>query len=146
MCDLCNTDEFLAQFIGKKGPFVKGENVDIVTGATFTSEGIINAVNSLFPAEEAPAAAPLTAAAVGFAGKDVGVSVVLNEDGTIGALTIDNSQQVPPVCDLCNTDEFLGQFIGKKGPFVKGENVDIVTGATFTSEGIINAVNSLFAE
>ncbi|MBR2717872.1 MAG: FMN-binding protein [Clostridia bacterium] len=144
VCDLVDTDAFKGQFIGKKGPF---ENIDIVTGATFTSEGVIAAVNSLFPAEEVKeeakeeAAAELTAAAPGFAGADVGVTVTLNEDGTIATLTIDNSQQVPPVCDLVDTDAFKGQFIGKKGPF---EGVDIVTGATFTSEGVIAAVNSLF--
>ncbi|MBQ7139478.1 MAG: FMN-binding protein, partial [Clostridia bacterium] len=145
----CAEDEaYLAQFVGKKATPDLGEGIDALSGATVTSNAVIEAANAAIGVAveevEIPAAAPLTAAAVGFAGKDVGVSVVLNEDGTIGALTIDNSQQVPPVCDLCNTDEFLGQFIGKKGPFVKGENVDIVTGATFTSEGIINAVNSLF--
>ena len=118
-----------------------------MTGATFTSEGVIAAVNSLFPAEEVKeeakeeAAAELTAAAPGFAGADVGVTVTLDAEGNIATLTIDNSQQVPPVCDLVDTDAFKGQFIGKKGPF---ENIDIVTGATFTSEGVIEALNSLF--
>ncbi len=146
VCDLCNSEAFLGQFIGKKGPFT----ADVVAGATFTSEGIINALNSLFPAEEAPAAdepvveAPaaegLTASAAGFNGADVGVNVTLNEDGTIATLSLDLSKQLPPVCDLCNSEAFLGQFIGKKGPFT----ADVVAGATFTSEGIINALNSLF--
>ena len=92
---------------------------------------------------DAPAAEELTAAAPGFAGKDVGVAVTLNEDGTIATLTLDLTQQAPPVCDLCNSEDFLNQFIGKQGPFVKGE-IDIVTGATFTSEGIIEALNKLF--
>ncbi|MBQ7306453.1 MAG: FMN-binding protein, partial [Clostridia bacterium] len=150
VCDMCNSEDFLNQFIGKKGPFVKGEGVDIVTGATFTSEGVIAALNTLFPEEEkveevaAPAAEELTAAAPGFVGKDVGVAVTLNADGTIATLTFDLSKQVPPVCDLCDTEAFKAQFIGKKGPFVKGEGVDVVTGATFTSEGIIEALNKLF--
>ena len=137
VCDLCNGEAFLNQFIGKKGPFT---DADIVAGATFTSEGVINALNSLFPAEEAPADV-LTAAAAGFAGADVGVNVTLNEDGTIATLTLDLSKQLPPVCDLCNGEAFLNQFIGKKGPFT---DADIVAGATFTSEGVINALNSLF--
>ncbi len=153
VCDLCNSEDFLNQFIGKKGPFVKGKGVDIVTGATFTSEGVIAALNTLFPEEEkveeevaASAVEELTAAAPGFVGKDVGVAVTLNEDGTIATLTLDLTQQAPPVCDLCNGEDFLNQFIGKKGPFVKGEGVDIVTGATFTSEGVIAALNTLFPE
>ena len=137
VCDMCNGEAFLNQFIGKKGPFT---DADIVAGATFTSEGVINALNSLFPAEEAPADV-LTAAAAGFAGADVGVNVTLNEDGTIATLTLDLSKQLPPVCDMCNGEAFLNQFIGKKGPFT---DADIVAGATFTSEGVINALNSLF--
>ncbi len=140
VCDMVNTEEFLNQFIGKTGPFVQGENVDIVSGATFTSEGVINALNSLYEA----AGDSVTVSAPGFNSADVGVTVTLNEDGTIAAITLDLSQQLPPVCDMVNTEEFLNQFIGKTGPFVQGENVDIVSGATFTSEGVINALNSLY--
>ena len=149
VCDMCNSEDFLNQFIGKKGPFVKGEGVDIVTGATFTSEGVIAALNTLFPEEEkveevAAPAEEQTAAAPGFLDSEVGVTATLNADGTIATLTFDLSKQVPPMCDLCDTEAFKAQFIGKKGPFVKGEGVDIVTGATFTSEGIIEALNKLF--
>ena len=41
------------------------------------------------------------------------------------------------------TDDFLGQFIGQKGPF---ENVEVVSGATLTSDGIMMALNKLFAD
>ena len=115
-----------------------------MTGATFTSNGIIEALNKLFPAEEAaPAAeaAVLTAKGVGFVDEYVTVNVTLNEDGTIATLAFDLSEQMEPVCNLVDTDEFKAQFIGKKGPF---ENADIVTGATFTSNGIIEALNKLF--
>ncbi|MBQ3485780.1 MAG: FMN-binding protein, partial [Clostridia bacterium] len=147
-CDLVLAEEFVNQFIGKKGPFVKGENVDGVTGATFTSDGVIAALNKLFPAEEAveeaPAAEVLKSSAVGFVGEDVRVNVTLDAEGAIATLEIDVSDQVPPACDLVLAEEFVNQFIGKKGPFVKGENVDGVTGATFTSDGVIAALNKLF--
>ena len=134
----CTEEAFLSQFIGKKGPF---EGVEVVSGATFTSNAVINAVNSLFEAnEQAPGAEQVTTAAPGFMGADVGVTVTLNEDGTIAAIEIDNSKQVPPVCDMVNTETFLNQFIGKKGPFT----ADVVAGATFTSQGVIDALNSLF--
>ena len=132
----CTEEAFLSQFIGKKGPF---EAVDAVAGATFTSNAVFNAVNELFAQEEA-AGNQMTAAAPGFMGADVGVTITLNEDGTIAAITIDNSKQVPPVCDMVNTDAFLNQFIGKKGPFT----ADTVAGATFTSQGVIDALNSMF--
>ena len=146
VCDMCDTEEFKAQFIGQSGPFVKGENVDIVSGATYTSEGIIAAVNKILESAAAPAGDTRTAAAPGFMDADVGVTAVMNADGTIAELTFDMSQQMPPVCDMCDTEEFKAQFIGKTGPFVKGENVDIVSGATYTSEGIIAAVNQLLEE
>ncbi len=105
-------------------------------------------MNSLFteeaaPAEETPADEnALTASAPGFAGKDVGVTVTLNEDGTIATIKADMSQQVPPICDMCD-EAWLNQFVGKKGPFT---DIDVVASATYTSQGIIDAVNSLFTE
>ena len=130
----CGEDEaFLSQFIGKTAPV----EVDTLTGATVTSKAVIEAVNA---ALTAPAAETMTASAPGFMGADVGVTITLNEDGTIAAIAIDNSQQVPPVCDMVNTDAFLNQFIGKKGPFT----ADVVAGATFTSQGVIDALNSMF--
>ena len=134
----CTEEAFLSQFIGKKGPFT----ADVVTGATFTSNAVINAVNSLFPAEEAaPAAETLTASAKGLL-SDVKVSITLNADGTIATMTVDASGETQAIAKPCTEEAFLSQFIGKKGPFT----ADVVTGATFTSNAVINAVNSLFGE
>ena len=143
-CNFVLKDEFINQFIGKKGPFVVGEGIDVATAATFSSNGAIAALNKLFPAEEeAPATETLTAKGAGF-GDGVVVTVTLNEDGTIATLDIDVSGEVPPICNNILVDTFVNQFIGKKGPFVAGENVDIVSGATFSSNGVIEALNSLF--
>ena len=133
----CTEEAFLSQFIGKKGPFT----ADVVTGATFTSNAVINAVNSLFPAEEAaaPAGETLTASAKGLL-SDVKVTITLNEDGTIATMTVDASGETQAIAKPCTEEAFLNQFIGKKGPFT----ADVVTGATFTSNAVINAVNSLF--
>ena len=134
----CTEEAFLSQFIGKKGPFADAE---VVSGATFTSNAVINAVNSLFPAEEeAPAAEGLTASAKGLL-SDVTVTVTLNEDGTIATMTVDASGETAAIATPCTEEAFLSQFIGKKGPFADAE---VVSGATFTSNAVINAVNSLF--
>ena len=116
-----------------------------------TSNGIIDALNKLFPVEtveETPAVETLTATAPGFAmgdmGGDVTVAVTLNEDGTIATLTVDVANQTPGIGDKCADEAWLGQFIGKKGPFVAGEGVDVITGSTMTSNGIIDALNKLF--
>nr|MBR4281833.1 FMN-binding protein [Clostridia bacterium] len=134
----CTEEAFLSQFIGKKGPFT----AEVVAGATFTSNAVINAVNSLFPAEEtAPAAEELTASAKGLL-SEVKVTVTLNADGTIATMVVDASGETAAIATPCTEEAFLSQFIGKKGPFT----ADVVAGATFTSNAVINAVNSLFAE
>ncbi len=134
----CTEEAFLSQFIGKKGPF---EGAEVVTGATFTSNAVINAVNSLFPAEEAaPAAEELTASAKGLL-SDVKVTITLNADGTIATMVVDASGETAAIAAPCTEEAFLSQFVGKKGPF---EGAEVVSGATFTSNAVINAVNSLF--
>ncbi len=138
----CGEDEaFRTQFIGKTAPLTLGTDIEALSGATVTSTAVVEAVNA---AVTAPVSAPagFTAYAPGYAGQDVGVTLTLNEDG-IETITLDLSMQAPPVCDLCNTEEFLSQFIGKMGPFALGENVEAVSGATFTSEGIVIAVNTI---
>ena len=136
----CTEDAFLAQFIGKAGPF---EGAEIVSGATFTSNAVINAVNSMFPAEEetaAPAADTKTASAKGLL-SDVKVTATFNADGTIATMTVDASGETEAIAKPCTEEAFLAQFIGKAGPF---EGAEVVSGATFTSNAVINAVNSMF--
>ena len=41
-------EAFIAQFIGKAGPFTLGEGIDAVTGATGSSASAVEAVNALF--------------------------------------------------------------------------------------------------
>ena len=151
--DKCADEAWLGQFIGKKGPFVAGENgIDIITGSTMTSNGIIEALNSLFSAEEAteepavevgPVVETKTAKAEGFMDYVV-VTAGLTAEGTIATLEIDVSNELPPACDLVLADSFINQFIGKKGPFVVGEGIDVASGATYSSNGAIAALNSLF--
>ena len=142
----CGEDEaFLTQFIGKTAPVT----VDVLAGATVTSNAVIDAVNSVFPTqdmstgtEEAPVATELTASAKGLL-SDVKVTVTLNADGTIATMVVDASGETQAIAAPCTEEAFLSQFIGKAGPF---ENADVVSGATFTSNAVINAVNSLFAK
>ena len=164
---VCEQEAFTSQFIGKTGPFTLGENIDACAGATFTSQGVVDAVNSLLAAEEAPTAeeAPVTeeapaaeaapapeavgepvkAQAAGFGGEPVFVTVGLAADGSIATLAVDASLQLNGVGAVCEQDAFTSQFIGKTGPFTLGEDIDACAGATFTSQGVVDAVNSLFA-
>ena len=44
---------------------------------------------------------------------------------------------------MVNTDAFLGQFIGKSLPLTLGSGVDAVSGATTTSQAVVDALNRL---
>ena len=40
-------------------------------------------------------------------------------------------------------EAFTSQFIGKKAPLTLGVDIDAVTGATLTSQAVVDAVNQL---
>ena len=142
--------EFTDQFVGKTGPFAYGENgVEAITGATVTSTAVLEALNSLFPAEAAQEAGDegsLTATAQGFGGP-VEVTVTLNQDGTIATMTVggEGFAETVGLGAKAQEAEFTDQFLGKAGPFTYGENgVDAIAGATVTSTAVLEALNSLF--
>ena len=137
----CPNDEaFMNQFIGKTLPL---EGVEVLSGATITSNAIIEALNSLAPAaEEAPAVEgeEKTASAKGFQ-SDVAVTVVIDAEGKIASIKVDSSKETPNFGTRCGEDEaFLNQFVGKTLPV---EGVEVLSGATVTSTAIIEALNSL---
>ncbi len=104
-----------------------------------TSNAIVSALNSLFPVEEA-AVETFTASAQG-AMSPVTVTITKNEDGSIATIVVDASGETPTIATPCTEEAFLSQFIGKTAPF---EGVEVVTGATVTSNAIVSALNSLF--
>ncbi|MBQ8161885.1 MAG: FMN-binding protein, partial [Clostridia bacterium] len=143
-------EEFTSQFIGKSAPFTYGEGVDALSGATITSNAVLEALNSLLPtaeeaAVEAAAIEPteeLTAKAEGFGG-DVVVHVTLNDDGSIKTLAIETSGETDGFGKRASEEEFTSQFIGKTVPFTYGEGVDALSGATITSNAVLEALNGL---
>ncbi len=135
--------DFLAQFVGQTAPVT----VDVLAGATVTSNAIIDAVNSVFPTQNMSLnpvdAAPLTATVAAWGGQDITVTLTLNADGAIATLVVDADTQSPGLGKKCGEERFAAQFIGQTGPFVLGENVDAVSYATVTSQSVVDAVNSL---
>ncbi len=155
----CADEEFTAQFIGKSGPFTLNENVDGLTGATITSTAAVEAINAALtsPAmaaedlEPAATEAPMvlenakTATIAGFGGADITVQVT-DENGVITALVVDASSQTAGFGQKCAEEAFTSQFIGKSAPLTLGEGIDAVASATITSQAVVDAVNSLYAE
>ena len=157
----CAEEAFTSQFIGKSAPLTLGEGIDAVASATITSQAVVDAVNSLYAAAEpveepteAPAATEepavqtaevKTATAAGYDGNDITVNVT-DENGVITSLTVDASTQTPGLGQKCAEEAFTSQFIGKSAPLTLGEGIDAVASATITSQAVVDAVNSLYAE
>lgn len=84
----------------------------------------------------------LTATAKGFQDGDVTVAVTLDADGKITAMVVDASSQTEGLGQLASEEAFTSQFIGKTLPVDAGE-IDAVSGATITTNAVIEALNSL---
>lgn len=150
----CESKLFTQQFVGKTAPFTLGENVDARSGATVTSQAVVDAINQIYEQADFSTASSaeaeddglLRAEAEGFNGGMVKVSVTLNEDGTVARLSVDASSQTEMIGTNCEAKVFTDQFVGKSGPFVAGENVDVVSNATITSNAVIEAVNRIMEQ
>ena len=157
----CAEEAFTSQFIGKSAPLTLGDGIDAVASATITSQAVVDAVNSLYataePVEE-PTEAPTateepaaqtaevkTATAAGYDGNEITVNVT-DENGVITSLTVDASTQTAGLGQKCAEEAFTAQFIGKSAPLTLGEGIDAVASATITSQAVVDAVNSLYAE
>ena len=135
---------FLNQFIGKKATPDLGEGIEVLSGATFTSNAVIKAANAAIGVAQAEVEWPGTfSTATKGMRSAVWVTVTVDGIGHITDITVDASGETKGIADPCTEDAFLSQFIGRGGPFT---DVDIVSGATFTSNAVINAVNSLYEE
>ena len=155
----CAEEAFTSQFKGKSAPFTLGDGIDAVASATITSQAVVDAVNSLYAAAEpvateAPAATEepaaqtaevKTATIAGYDGNEITVNVT-DENGVITSLTVDASTQTPGLGQKCADEAFTSQFKGKSAPFTLGDGIDAVASATITSQAVVDAVNSLYAE
>ena len=133
---------FTTQFQGKSGPFILGENADALTGATVTSTAVVEAINAALSAP-ATAEKATVVSVQAFNGGYIGVGVT-DEDGVITSLLVDASSQTPGLGQECENEAFTSQFIGRRAPFVLNENIDAVTGATVSSQAVVDAVNSIY--
>ncbi len=148
--------EFINQFIGQTGPFEVGKNIDAVAGATFSSKGVVEAVNAALQSLQGePAAQTLaetktasaegktyTVTVDGFAGK-IDVTVTVDEKAAITAVSVGGDQfaETEGLGTKAKEEGFTAQFIGKKGSIVLGSDVDAISGATVTSTAVVNGVN-----
>ena len=147
--------EFQAQFIGKQMP-VGLSDIDAITGATFTSNAVVEALNKAYAKYQAALEAPaepeaqkpentVTASAQGFGGP-VAVEAAF-EDGKITWISIgdDKFAETPGLGAKALEDEFQAQFIGKQMPLTLAD-IDAIAGATVTSTAVVDALNDAYQQ
>ena len=135
----CQDEAFLSQFIGKRIPV---EDIDSVVGATVSSVGIIDAVNTVVPIEQVNGTVA-KGTARGFAGP-VTVEVTF-ENNMITALAIGDEEfaEVPGFGAKALEPSFIKQFIGKTLP-IDVSDIDAISGATITTNAVIEALNAAY--
>ena len=138
---------FTSQFIGKSGPFTYGEDgIEALSGATFTSNAVITALNTIMEGGGTQSAEPVSTTVKGFGG-DVTVTVRLNADNSIAALSIDTPDETDGLGKTASDSSFTSQFIGKMAPFTYGQDgIEAITGASITSGAVLDALNSIVPE
>ncbi len=87
--------------------------------------------------------AELAGSAEGFGGGMVYVSIKLDDRSAIETIEINTETQTPEYGGRAAEDkDFTNQFIGKTLPLTMGDDVDALSGATVTSEAVVQAVNT----
>ena len=137
---------FLRQFVGKSD-IINASDIDVVTGATYSSRGVIEGVNRALsaakPAEELPPeGTEYKTTAQGFIDLMV-IYTTINDEGEITAVRVPESSSATDasyVAKVAADKAFLAQFIGKAGE-INASDIDVVTGATYSSRAVIEGVN-----
>ncbi len=148
---------FSEQFIGKKAPLGR-EDIDVNSGTTITTDAVLDAINEAFkqqiPSSTRKAASTnvpvamedaVTASVEGFAGP-VAVTVSFDQDGsTIQSLSIGDKffDETPGIGASALEPAFSEQFIGKKPPLGR-EDIDVISGATVTTDAVLDAINEAY--
>lgn len=152
--------EFQAQFAGKSAPVAltkDGGEIDALSGATITSRAVIKGVNQAMEGIAAEAGFEVAststaehlgegkyaATAQGFGGP-VKVFLTVDENKTITAIEIGDNQfnETEYLGERALEPAFQAQFIGKTIPMTIGD-IDALTGATITTNAVIEAINMI---
>lgn len=95
-----------------------------------------------------PAAAGRTAnaSAIGYAGP-VLVRLTLEDSGAISAIDVGGARflETVGVGSGVREEAFTSQFIGKTPPLTLNQDIDAISGATLSSQAVVDAVNEAFA-
>ena len=111
---------------------------DMTEVENLTTDGVQGAVTT------ANGDVAVKAAASGYSGKDVTVYVAFDAQGAVSNISIDASTQTTGIgFQRWRDDGFASGFVGWNGGEVSnGSPVDALSGATYSSNAVFNAVNA----
>lgn len=78
-------------------------------------------------------------------GGDINLMVGIDTDGKVSGISFVSMSETPGVGTKVKGEGFVSQFLGLGENAVIGENVDGISGATFSSKGVAEAVNNALA-
>ena len=78
-------------------------------------------------------------------GGDINLRVGIDTDGKVSGISFVSMSETPGVGTKVKGEGFVSQFLGLSENAVIGENVDGISGATFSSKGVAEAVNNALA-
>lgn len=90
----------------------------------------------------------------GYAGDDIELAVGLSKEGTILGIDVIAHSETPGLGAKATEESFRSLFVGKKAGAelsvsktgaISDTQIDAITGATRTTDGIVRAVNEVFA-
>jgi len=158
--------DFTSQFVGKTLPVVSGD-IDTISGATITTNAVLDAVDLIYQAAStaAPVAEPAASTADGptaelaavasaegtdwfasYKGFGGPVSVRLTLDGlAIKAMEVGGASfaETPGLGAKATEPEFTNQFVGKTLP-VTADDIDAISGATITTNAVLGTVDMIY--
>ena len=129
---LAEDSTFTEQFIGKTLP-IASEDIEAISGATITTQAVVDALNQMVPVEK-------TYTAKGYGG-DVTVTVSVM-DQTIKALSVSAPNETEGLGKKAEEEAFVQQFIGKTLPIAPSD-IEAISGATVTTTAVLNALNTV---
>lgn len=153
---------FTDQFKEQRLPVTLGQEIDAVSGATVTSQAVVDAVNQALPrlqpfadvnlspdaepVPDAPAGMTANASAIGYGGP-VLVRLSLDDQGKIAHLDIGGARfaETEGVGSRVRDESFTQSFIGLTPPLKLNEDIDAISGATVSSQAVVDAVNDAAA-
>lgn len=139
----CNDDEaFIAQFLGKAGPFAIGEGIDALAGATVTSKAVVEAINNALTAPASAPAETVTAITANEQAElgvnDSGAAVVKPVEGYTGALNVSLTVEDGKVTTGDFTQEAPAAPVVEEAPVV--EQAPAAEALTGEAQGFASAV------